>query len=461
MKKCCSNQNPDRISYLPDPVRSHIVSFLPMRDAIRTSILSKQWRHIYYSLSRLEFDQYDFTKIKHKAADFRDFVDRIVICHDGSDIQKFSLKTRLDDEFISSSRVRTWVSFALQHNVQELEMWMYYGKITNLPFRFFTCMTLRVLSLVCVEIEWPTTVRFPVLKYLYVEGLSFVQYENTIDKLFSSCTCPMLEDLVLRQCDLGVSTLSICNPSLKYLQIFDGNQLNINISVSTLHKLECIWCLPPNISSETLSSLSDAYFELSDSDLRGTAVVASQFNSVSKILLGLHNVKTLELDSTFIEFLSRGRDLLPASLPLSCCSLKHLSLGLLFRSSIHIQVIKLLLRSYPHLETLVITVEREEYDWHLEASTSMNLTGMEDHSQLKKLAPGDTLDRLRMLEVREFEGSDSEIELVRYLLENANFLEKMNLSKAHNQQSAESQMKESEMMLAFAKVAPRVKISLS
>ncbi|KAF5178704.1 F-box/RNI-like superfamily protein [Thalictrum thalictroides] len=86
------------MSYLPDPIRSHIVSFLPMKDAMRTSILSKQWQNICSSLSQLEFDQSDFTV----AADFKDFVDEMLIRHDGSDIKRFSLKTSLHDVSIPS-----------------------------------------------------------------------------------------------------------------------------------------------------------------------------------------------------------------------------------------------------------------------------------------------------------------------------------------------------------------------
>ncbi|PIA60584.1 hypothetical protein AQUCO_00300227v1 [Aquilegia coerulea] len=450
--------NPDRISYLPDPVQSHIVSFLPIKDAIRISILSKQWKNICYSLSRLEFDQYDFTNKKDTAADFRDFVDDVVIRHDGSDIQRFSLKTTLDDVFISSCRVSIWISFAILHNVQDVEMRMYNAKLIKLPFCFFTCSTLRILTLASVNIEWPSIVRFPVLKCFFVERLIF-EYENTIDKLFSNCTCPMLEDLVIRQCHANVHTLSICNPSLKYLHIFDVSFFNINISASTLRKLDCIRCEPPNICSETLLSLCYACFKIFDSGSYNPTTISSQFNCVSKILMGLRNMESLELNSSFIEFFSRGQDLVLGSLPSSYCSLKYLCLGM-FPASIHVQVIKLLLRSYPHLQTLQICVDRESYLWNL--ATFKKIIDVEDYWKLKELPAGDKLNSLRVVEVRDFGGSESEIELVRYLLENANLLKKMNISyKDNTQQSNGSQMNKSEMLLTFASVAPNVKILLS
>ncbi|KAL5703059.1 hypothetical protein ACHQM5_028198 [Ranunculus cassubicifolius] len=46
MKKCTFSQKRDRISYLSGQIRSHIVSYLPIKDAIRTSVLSRQWECI-------------------------------------------------------------------------------------------------------------------------------------------------------------------------------------------------------------------------------------------------------------------------------------------------------------------------------------------------------------------------------------------------------------------------------
>ncbi|XP_070002128.1 putative F-box/FBD/LRR-repeat protein At4g13965 [Nicotiana sylvestris] len=47
---------PDLISSLPDKVLCSIISFLPTKEAIATSVYSKRWRFLWKSLSRLSFD---------------------------------------------------------------------------------------------------------------------------------------------------------------------------------------------------------------------------------------------------------------------------------------------------------------------------------------------------------------------------------------------------------------------
>ncbi|KAL5703128.1 hypothetical protein ACHQM5_028260 [Ranunculus cassubicifolius] len=142
------NRKRDRISYLPDPIRSHILSFLPMKDASRASILSRQWEALTSSLSNLVFDQLDVQKFK--PAEFRNFVDAVLIRHDGSDIQSFCLKAKIDNVFMPFHHFSACVSFAVDHNAKQIELWTSDNhsvkQIRRLPRRFFTCKTITALN---------------------------------------------------------------------------------------------------------------------------------------------------------------------------------------------------------------------------------------------------------------------------------------------------------------------------
>ncbi|XP_061346443.1 F-box/FBD/LRR-repeat protein At1g13570-like [Gastrolobium bilobum] len=47
---------PDRISYLPDRVMDQILSYVPNREAVGTSILSRKWRYKWATVPNLVFD---------------------------------------------------------------------------------------------------------------------------------------------------------------------------------------------------------------------------------------------------------------------------------------------------------------------------------------------------------------------------------------------------------------------
>ena len=52
--------NEDRISKLPDDILTHILSFLPTKDAIGTIVLSKRWNDLWTFMINLDFDDHLF-----------------------------------------------------------------------------------------------------------------------------------------------------------------------------------------------------------------------------------------------------------------------------------------------------------------------------------------------------------------------------------------------------------------
>ncbi|CAA0833960.1 F-box/LRR-repeat protein [Striga hermonthica] len=57
----------DKISQLPIPVLHHILCFLSQREAVRTCVLSKQWRYIGSTRPNLDFSEERFNDTQAKS----------------------------------------------------------------------------------------------------------------------------------------------------------------------------------------------------------------------------------------------------------------------------------------------------------------------------------------------------------------------------------------------------------
>ncbi|PIA41546.1 hypothetical protein AQUCO_02200168v1 [Aquilegia coerulea] len=349
----------DRISYIPCAIRSHIVSFLPIEDAIRTSVLSRQWRDVCSSLSTLTFNQFDFvTRGKH----FKDFVYQTIAVHDGSDVKTFML-TVFDVMDSNVPHLHSWISFAVRHNVEDFSLILFSGglKLNPLPLRLFTCKTLTQLKLGKLDINVPNVVLFPMLKTLVLGPQVHFYDENQTSRLISSS--PVLEYLGFISCSWANSSLLVISaPSLKFLYLNPSPpSQDVRICCSNLRQIMYAGN-PPDISLETLSSLSRADFDSYSPALSSNREICDLHNhNASRILMGLQNVVSLSLNCAAMEVFN-------------------------------------------------------------ESSYMLN---MEEYWQSNVVSSQSTLNQLRTVRIAGFGGSDYELDLVRYILENANVMEKL------------------------------------
>ncbi|XP_054782750.1 F-box/FBD/LRR-repeat protein At5g56420-like [Prosopis cineraria] len=80
----------DSISNLPDSLLHHILTFLPTREAVATSLLSKRWRPLWLSMPTFDFDCRNF----HSLDSFTQFVDAVLSMTDSkTTIEKFRLRS--------------------------------------------------------------------------------------------------------------------------------------------------------------------------------------------------------------------------------------------------------------------------------------------------------------------------------------------------------------------------------
>ncbi|KAL5703844.1 hypothetical protein ACHQM5_022347 [Ranunculus cassubicifolius] len=439
----------DRISYMPELIQSHIVSFLPLKQTIRTSILSRRWRDICSCLSNLDFDQL-IGVVEEK--NVKDIIDHTLFLIKGANLKRVMLDVEIDPNHISSVHFNRWVSFALGHNVKVLVIKLYVEELVFLPRSLFIGSCLTGLELSGFSLKLPTVASFPVLKILGLISMTFLD-EYLTNKLFSDSSCPMLESLEMVNCYLdNFTTLSISATNLKYLHIlFDTDEIPINFNLSNPN-LEYIFYVNnslPEISLETLSSLRTATFEIC---LPPTSSLVRE-NLACKILLGMHNVNLLTLMGHFIQFLTRVPDLL-ACVPTSYCCLKSLWFGL-DRTKHQLKVMTLLLRSYPNLQKLCVSFREEDV-------TTPDMICMDENWQSKDLPSGDVLKHLTTVRIDDIRGSESEVDFVTYLLENAIILEEMKILFLRRKEiTVETQMRVCQKLLTVARVSTRARIFLS
>ncbi|KAL5721900.1 hypothetical protein ACHQM5_005485 [Ranunculus cassubicifolius] len=420
-----SMQNLDRFISLPDFVRDHILSFLSMEDAAKTSVLSRQWRHSCSSLSNLKFQQNKSRKLNssnfnqwliRKKMDFRNFVDHLLIQHDQTDIQSFDLSMSIDRLVAWDDRIKTWILFAILHNVRELYLNFESRKSEKFNYSFFSCSSLNLLSLFNVIVKFTTTVFLPNLNTL---KLSYVEFydQNMAENLFSSC--PVLQCLTLEHC-----------------RLIHGN--NFTISATKLRQISYIGNKIPRISSETLSSLKDVTFVIQSTTRFDFMQKVPVYSDKGNVLTGLHNVETLTLRGNWTKILDTVPGLF-SSRSWSCCSLKHLELDMCPLKDDFVLLINML-RAYSNLESLQMTLKGgplNKYQSRLQRP--------------EEFLTGSLLTHLKGVEIQNFGRRDNfDLHIVKYLLENAISLEKMKINYGYNaRKDTELRMSISEIMLSY------------
>lgn len=206
----------DRLSAFPDSIISHILSLLPTKNTVATSILARRWSSLWAQVPALHFD-----------GENRDIINRVMLLHQVPSIESFRLRLSLyDDHGCSEHHLETWIIAAIARNVKKLDLRFRYNKV--LPRCLFTCETLVDLGLNCCGvIPVNPAVCFPRLKKL---RLSSVRYEadDSLPNLLSGC--PVLDDLVIEFIH-GKFDLVCCNVSSPHSDkshgLFWGNWLRI------------------------------------------------------------------------------------------------------------------------------------------------------------------------------------------------------------------------------------------
>ncbi|RHN76878.1 putative F-box domain, leucine-rich repeat domain, L domain-containing protein [Medicago truncatula] len=208
-----TDEEPDRISCLPGDVIDRILLRLPIRDAVRTSVLSNKWRYKWATMPNLVFN-------KQRVSATAPFViggkllaiiDHVLLLYSGP-INKFKLS---DCGVISVTALDRWIFHLTRRSIKDLVLGISKGQSYKIPWCLFSCQSLLHLSLSYCLLKPPSTIEgFKNLKSLKLDHITMSQDDFEI--LISGC--PLLERLILIEFD-GFTKINIHAPNLKVLAI--------------------------------------------------------------------------------------------------------------------------------------------------------------------------------------------------------------------------------------------------
>jgi hypothetical protein len=211
----------DRISCLPDRVIDQILSCLPIKEAVRTSILSSKWSNKWYTLPNLVFDKHcisdaatqDPSVINNK---FLRIVDHVLLLHNGP-INKFLIHDYYCNLISLSSMtdIQRWIIHLTRRSIKEFVLHIWLEERYTMPWCLFSCQSLHHLELKCCLLKPPTAFEgFKNLKSLALSHITMTQ--NSFENMISNS--PFLEKLMLFNLD-GFSQINIHGPTLKVADI--------------------------------------------------------------------------------------------------------------------------------------------------------------------------------------------------------------------------------------------------
>ncbi|KAL7104793.1 hypothetical protein ACP275_07G004700 [Erythranthe tilingii] len=174
--------NSDRISGLPDEILCHILSFLPTKISVSTSVLSRRWKFQWAYVPSLSFE----------CGEKEDIIDKVFMLRKVDTIHTF----RLTQDVVNcpDHQMEAWMTFATAHNLQNLELPYLFSVVV--PRCVFTCKTLIDLRLHNCEALIPkgNGVCLPCLKTLHLINTNYDD-DDTLQHLISGC--PVLDELVI------------------------------------------------------------------------------------------------------------------------------------------------------------------------------------------------------------------------------------------------------------------------
>ncbi|XP_006365389.1 F-box/FBD/LRR-repeat protein At1g13570-like isoform X1 [Solanum tuberosum] len=370
----------DTISNLPCNVLDGILGCLPWKDAVKTSILSKDWRYKWVTRQELDFND-EFFKSFKQDEEAKRIIYQVLLVHQGP-ILKFRLC-----RITSCPDIDHWMHFLSKKNVQEFTLHVSLGNKYHSPHHLFTFQQLRFLELQDCLFHPPLGFKgFEKLINLDLVRVTFDPsiFTNLISK------SPLLERLRLRCCT-NLDILEIDAANLKFYE-FIGKTKSISFRNA------------PMLEKVTVAILGRRL-------LTDTSPVCSNF---PKFFYYMPSLLELEICGTILEYLIKGG--LPESPPTALNNIKSLTISSMsLRNAQVVSSAVYLISSCPKLQDLTLEFYQVWVGDIVEPVVQLLRAQSSSYGVVK-------LQRVR---VNMFTGLEMEMEFMKFILASALVLEEI------------------------------------
>ncbi|XP_074270312.1 F-box/LRR-repeat protein At3g26922-like [Silene latifolia] len=432
-RKRMKHSNVDRITNLPDTMITHILSLMPVDEAVRTQLLSKRWRYAWASSSALTFSRTRFPDKTYTK--INEFITNALMLHKGQ-LKSLSLLRVQGRKIGVEPPTNLWLQCAVNKQIEVLVLEIdRYVKSYSLPHCFLFCDSLKEFSLSAWTFDLGSSLLWKSLKKLnltYVENL----YNNKIHKIIEGS--PELESFNLSYC-AGFSQIIVSSGSkLRNLVIKYGGSQNQDDdksdellvisgpSIRTL-KISGFMCWQ-DFRLRDVSSLVQVKFKFyipsMDKDNQKSSYAVTEM--IHELVRKISHVEKLSLGTWCTQVLSMCELGGEPIIPLKCKTLEIVSLH--ERS---IPGIARLLRSSHYLERLTIDAEPYkpyQFDHEVENPREF-LDDFKAKNYWKSPERAAFKNPWQHLKVVQFIGLyETIVELAEYVLDHAKVLEKLVLN---------------------------------
>ncbi|KAG6530021.1 F-box/FBD/LRR-repeat protein At1g16930-like [Zingiber officinale] len=411
----------DRISNLPDHLLQSILHLLPLKSAVRTDLLSRRWRGLWLNVllaaTDLDFGP-DFAAAE-SPDQFSATVDRYLRLHGDSPLRRLRILFSPFDHLLPA--IDTWVAVAATKRVEEFDLDLSQGIIDGvegdymdgrgqylLPAALFRCESLTHLSLSRCDFSRPA--HFAVFRRLNELNLCRV---NVTDEALQELLvdCPVLERLSLMNCRLLEAVRVVGEPELQLraLTLVDCPGIDeLEINAPKLQSFVYSGGVCSQIDFGGLPELVDAKLSL----VAGDSMEADYGDAIAQ----LSQVRNLSLCSGTLACIVANEEFEAEDFEVMFPNLHELQFTMKHISKEYLACVYDFFRHYPSpfLEKLFIQLPKDVHD--LPEYFKLII------SDIQK-PPDIAFDNLMVIKMTNFQGSNNEMKLVKFLLERAAALE--------------------------------------